>query len=57
MVVTKDEEIVERVSGYDFTISYADETPELRRRWENLPDLLAKWLIREWKREHGEAMI
>ena len=57
MPVTEDHEIVERVSGYDFTVVYADETPELRRRWENLPDLLATWLIREWKREHGEATI
>jgi hypothetical protein len=54
MVVTEDE-VVEQVGGYDFTVRFADEeTPEQRRRWDHRVNALTALLVAAWKREHQD---
>lgn len=49
MVIT-DDEVVEKVGDYDFTVHFADkETPEKRQRWDRRVDALTALLLASWR--------
>jgi hypothetical protein len=48
MVVTEDE-VVEKVGNYEFTVRFGEDTPESRRRWERRSEALAAWLYAQWQ--------
>jgi hypothetical protein len=55
MVVTDGEvEATHRVGKFEFVIRRAEDTPEIRRKWEGRIDALTALLLAAWRREHGE---
>ncbi len=54
-MVGTDDEVVEKVGDYEFTVRFADEeTPEQRQRWDRRVDALTALLVAAWKREHQD---
>lgn len=54
MTVTEDE-VVEHVGNFEFTIERGADTPETRLKWDRRVETLTALLLAAWRREHGEA--
>ena len=47
-------ELSERIGNFDFTVAFSEVPAEMRERYEHRAELLTRWLLKEWEREHGE---
>ena len=56
MVVTDDGHLTERVGKFEFTVEFAEPSPQSRRRWDRRSDALTAWLLAEWRRQRKEAL-
>lgn len=45
----------ERVGHFDLTVACAGPSPEAAERWARRGEVLARWLVAEWEREHQGA--
>lgn len=55
-MVATEEEVVEKVGDYEFTIRFAEEdSPEARERWARRHEVLAAWLLSQWQHQNAES--
>ena len=53
--MTKDALQTERVGQFDLAVACAGPSPEAAERWARRGEVLARWLLGEWEREHQGA--
>lgn len=46
---------IEHVGQFEFKVEVAEATPEASERWNRRAEVLAAWLLDEWRRQHQEA--
>ena len=54
MVANLCDDLTERVGKFDMRIRFADRTAESDARWQRRSDVLAAWLLDEWRRRQRE---
>ena len=54
VVVEEEPQVIERVGGIDFTIRRAEDSPESRQRPARRAEVLAAWLLAQWRHQHAE---
>jgi len=54
MVAILNDDITERVGKYEMQVRFGDRTPESEARWQRRADVLATWLLEQWKRQQRE---
>ena len=54
MVATLCDDATERVGQFDMRIRFGDRTTDSDTRWRRRSDVLAAWLLDEWKRQQRE---
>jgi len=54
MVAIADNDVTHRVGQFDMRVQFGDHTPESEARWQRRSDVLAAWLLDEWKRRERE---
>jgi len=54
MVAILNDNATERVGKYDMRIRFGERTAESDARWQRRADVLAAWLMEQWKRHQRE---
>ena len=54
MVATLNDSDTERVGKYEMRIRFGERTAESDARWQRRADVLAAWLMEQWKRYQRE---
>lgn len=48
---------VEVVGGNAMSVAIAPSSPDAAERWNQRPEVLAQWLLREWQREQRRSAM
>jgi hypothetical protein len=54
MIATQNNGVKERVGQYEMRIRIGERNAESDARWQRRSDVLASWLLNEWKRQQRQ---
>ena len=54
MVAILNDDVTERVGKFEMRVRFGERTAESDARWHRRSDVLAAWLLDEWKRRQRE---